>query len=77
MAWNTITHQPQTRALTSAATGTTVYNNSYVPTLTNTRTNGSAATYAEGEYNGGTTTHTYYMPVLTDNLITVYGTFAS
>lgn len=77
MAWNTITHTIQTRALTSAASGTTVANVTYVPTLTNTRTTSATQTFAEGEFNGGTTTHTQYLPTLTDNLVTVYWTFSS
>jgi hypothetical protein len=69
---NTITHQIQTRALTNAQTWTTVADKAYVPTLTNTWTNGATQTFAEGEYGGGTTTHTQYMPVLTDDLVTKY-----
>lgn len=72
MAWNTITHLDQTRALTNTQTGTTVYDKAYVPTLTNTWTTSATQTFAEGEYNGGTTTHTQYMPVLTDDLVTKY-----
>lgn len=72
MAWNTITHQPQVAAQTNTQSGTTVADKKYVPTLTSTRSNGSAETFAEGEFNGWTTTHTYIIHNITDDLVTKY-----
>ena len=69
---NTITHQPRTVTISSTACGTSVTNRRYDPTLSTTLNNGSAVTYAEGEYNSGTTTHTYYIDSISDDLVTKY-----
>ena len=69
---NTITLQPRTCAITNTAAGSSVADRKYTPSLTTTLTNWSAITYAEGEYNGGTTTYTCYIDSIIDDLATKY-----
>lgn len=70
---NTITHTPQTCTITNAVSGTTAADIKYVPTLSTTWVAGASETFSEGEYNNGTTTHTQYLHILYDDLVTKYG----
>ena len=74
----TITLTPQTSAQTNTKAGTTIFDIRYNPTLTTTWTAGSDVSYAEGTASGvftdSTTAQTFYIPTITDTLVTKYGT---
>jgi len=70
----TVTHQPQSFAITNTKAGSTVADIKYTPSsLATSYSNGTAATYGEGELGGATTSNTCYLPVITDDLVTKYG----
>lgn len=70
----TVTHQPQTFAVTNTKAGSTVADIKYTPSsLATSYSNGTAATYGEGELGGATTSNTSYLHVQTDDLVTKYG----
>lgn len=70
----TVTHQPQTFAITNTKSGSTVADIKYTPSsLVTSWSNGTAVTYGEGELGGATTSNTYYLPTITDDAVTKYG----
>ena len=72
MATKTITHTPQTETLSSSASGSSVADRKYVPSLSTTWSSGTSETFVEWELGSTNTTATQYLHIIYDNLVAVY-----